>query len=446
MRALWQTTWRPGRTPLPSPRHSSRLDPQAPIPYMVGRSRRPAISSTATPSAPTTSTSPSSSSGAAAGPSRRSRASSSTMSRHLRRRQRGRRLSRLDVAGHAARRLSRIERRSSLAGHASPAGARHRSCPASPPASGRSSSTRRARSTGRRPPTVARVIKGVKVYDPRLDSTYPGGSGSCRALDEATYVYSENPWLHALTFALGRFQNGKRVMGVGMPIASIDVAAFVEAANIADANGWKAAAPSPRPTTNGTCSRCWRRPAAASACSSAPSSPASSTRRASAWPPSPAPTSSAGLGHRDAGPARPDQRRHPAHPVRGAWLGGHPARCRPRRHLPDRGRRRAHPRDRLSAGPGRRPGRAARRLRHRQRARVRPDHAAAEANLDGVQARRLPHLDIPELGLVSQPCIDLNRELEPATAHRDADPALGDHGQARIGRWARPARRRRRRL
>jgi hypothetical protein len=89
-------------------------------------------------------------------------------------------------------------------------------------------------------PQPGAVIQGVKVYDPRLDSTYPGGSGSCRALDEATYVYSENPWLHALTFALGRFQNGKRVMGVGMPIASIDVAAFVEAANIADANEWKA--------------------------------------------------------------------------------------------------------------------------------------------------------------------------------------------------------------
>jgi hypothetical protein len=87
-------------------------------------------------------------------------------------------------------------------------------------------------------PQPLAIIKGVKVYDPRLDSTYPGGSGSCRALDEATYVYSENPWLHALTFALGRFQNGKRVLGVGMPIASIDVAAFVEAANIADANGW----------------------------------------------------------------------------------------------------------------------------------------------------------------------------------------------------------------
>ncbi|ARS29088.1 hypothetical protein [Sphingomonas sp. KC8] len=88
-------------------------------------------------------------------------------------------------------------------------------------------------------PQPAWVLRGVKVYDPRLDSTYPGGSGACRALNEATYVYSENPYLHALTWCLGRYQNNVRILGVGAPVAAIDVAAFVEGANIADANGWK---------------------------------------------------------------------------------------------------------------------------------------------------------------------------------------------------------------
>jgi hypothetical protein len=83
------------------------------------------------------------------------------------------------------------------------------------------------------------VIRGVKAYDPRLDSTYPGGSGSCRALVESTYVYTENPYLHALTYALGRYQNGVRVVGIGMPVSGLDVPAFVEGANVADANGWK---------------------------------------------------------------------------------------------------------------------------------------------------------------------------------------------------------------
>lgn len=77
------------------------------------------------------------------------------------------------------------------------------------------------------------------VYDPRLDSTYPGGSGSCRANVESSYVWSENPWLHSLTFALGRYQNGRRVLGGGYPPVGIDIAAFVEAANVADANAWK---------------------------------------------------------------------------------------------------------------------------------------------------------------------------------------------------------------
>lgn len=82
------------------------------------------------------------------------------------------------------------------------------------------------------------VGRWVRVYDPRLDSTYPGGAGACRALDEASYVWSDNPYLHALTWLLGRWQNGTRILGVGAPPDMIDVAAFVEGANIAQANGW----------------------------------------------------------------------------------------------------------------------------------------------------------------------------------------------------------------
>ena len=91
-------------------------------------------------------------------------------------------------------------------------------------------------------PNLGVVVQGVKVYDPRQDSTYPGGSGPCRFGEEHTYVggaAAENPWCHYITFAAGRFQNGKRVMGVGLPREGIDFAAIVEAANIADANGWK---------------------------------------------------------------------------------------------------------------------------------------------------------------------------------------------------------------
>ena len=85
------------------------------------------------------------------------------------------------------------------------------------------------------------VAIGERVYDPRQDSTYPGGVGPCRALDETTYVggaAARNPWCHAVTWALGRWQNGKRVMGVGQRPRSIDMQTFVDAMNVADANGW----------------------------------------------------------------------------------------------------------------------------------------------------------------------------------------------------------------
>jgi hypothetical protein len=82
------------------------------------------------------------------------------------------------------------------------------------------------------------IVKGVKVYDPRLDSTYPGGSGSHRSNDESTWAWSDNPYLHALTWCIGRRQNGVLIMGIGAPVSLIDVAAFVDGANVADDNEW----------------------------------------------------------------------------------------------------------------------------------------------------------------------------------------------------------------
>src|SRR3546814_5014996 len=71
-------------------------------------------------------------------------------------------------------------------------------------------------------PVTGAYLTGVKVYDPRLDSTFPGGSGSCRLGNEATYVYSENPALHAGNYAYGRYHNGKRTFGIGLPADGID--------------------------------------------------------------------------------------------------------------------------------------------------------------------------------------------------------------------------------
>ncbi len=95
-------------------------------------------------------------------------------------------------------------------------------------------------------PKPLQVIQGLLVWDPREDDTYPGGSGSCRLDDPSTWVYSENPYLHALKWCLGYYENGVLVGGIGASQSGIDVAAFVEGANIAEANGWLV---SGRPTT-----------------------------------------------------------------------------------------------------------------------------------------------------------------------------------------------------
>jgi hypothetical protein len=88
------------------------------------------------------------------------------------------------------------------------------------------------------PPDFGAVGRWSKHYDPRLDSTYPGGFGSCRLGDESTYVYSTNGVIQAATYAYGRYQNGKLVFGGGLPEGAIDWETVVACANVADANAW----------------------------------------------------------------------------------------------------------------------------------------------------------------------------------------------------------------
>ena len=85
------------------------------------------------------------------------------------------------------------------------------------------------------------VLRGPPVYDPRADSTYPGGSGPQRWNDETTWglAGNENPFLQGLAWVIGRHDGGKLSFGIGAPIDGIDVASFVEGANVCDANDWK---------------------------------------------------------------------------------------------------------------------------------------------------------------------------------------------------------------
>jgi hypothetical protein len=53
-------------------------------------------------------------------------------------------------------------------------------------------------------PAVVPAFEGALCYDPRLDSTVPGGSGSHRANNPATWTYTRNPALHARRYATWR--------------------------------------------------------------------------------------------------------------------------------------------------------------------------------------------------------------------------------------------------
>lgn len=80
--------------------------------------------------------------------------------------------------------------------------------------------------------------KGAFVYDPRLDSTVPGGSGSHRANDQSTWTWSDsgsrNPALQKLWYMLGWKINGKLSVGRGIPPARIDLESYAIAANLCD--------------------------------------------------------------------------------------------------------------------------------------------------------------------------------------------------------------------
>jgi hypothetical protein len=98
------------------------------------------------------------------------------------------------------------------------------------------------------PSRMTMIGKGAKLYDPRRDSTVPGGSGPMRADDQSTWRYiaddgpviGENLALQILRTKLGwRIQNPttsawKLATGMGLPKKRIDLESYITAANICD--------------------------------------------------------------------------------------------------------------------------------------------------------------------------------------------------------------------
>jgi len=90
------------------------------------------------------------------------------------------------------------------------------------------------------PSRVTIIGDGAALYDPRKDSTVPGGSGSHRATDQTTWgVYTDaddtdNPALQLLWWLIGWKINSKLSVGCGVPYTRIDMESFITAANICD--------------------------------------------------------------------------------------------------------------------------------------------------------------------------------------------------------------------
>ena len=83
------------------------------------------------------------------------------------------------------------------------------------------------------PSRITQVVKGSKVYDPRLDSTR-GGDGAHRADDQSTWEWSDNWALIVAHYLLGYRQAGLLVYGVGISPDDIDWAQAIAMANVCD--------------------------------------------------------------------------------------------------------------------------------------------------------------------------------------------------------------------
>lgn len=83
---------------------------------------------------------------------------------------------------------------------------------------------------GRNPQSITTVIRGMRCYDPRLDSTFPGGSGAHRLATPSTWAWTDNPAL-----IWGRYRILAAPLGPAWDSSRIDWQSVFDAANVCDA-------------------------------------------------------------------------------------------------------------------------------------------------------------------------------------------------------------------
>ncbi|RVL61012.1 DUF1983 domain-containing protein [Sinorhizobium meliloti] len=93
-------------------------------------------------------------------------------------------------------------------------------------------------------PELEFVLRGLREYDPRKDSTVAGGSGTQRLNTPSTWAHTKNPAVHRLNYQLGlrALVSGRTLIGEGKSLGQIDLATYFVAMNVCDtlrANGKK---------------------------------------------------------------------------------------------------------------------------------------------------------------------------------------------------------------
>ncbi|UHS60621.1 phage tail protein [Agrobacterium vaccinii] len=80
------------------------------------------------------------------------------------------------------------------------------------------------------------VMRGLREYDPRKDSTVSGGSGPQRINDRSTWVFTKNPAVHRLNYQLGlrAMISGRTLIGEGKTLGQIDLPTYFAAMNVCD--------------------------------------------------------------------------------------------------------------------------------------------------------------------------------------------------------------------
>lgn len=80
------------------------------------------------------------------------------------------------------------------------------------------------------------VLRGLREYDLRKDSTIAGGSGPHRIDNPATWEFSLNPAVHRLNYQLGLrgMVSGRTIIGEGKSIGQLDLGSYIASMNVCD--------------------------------------------------------------------------------------------------------------------------------------------------------------------------------------------------------------------